>query len=894
MLRPPFNFKLPFACLSLVFFSSCLPIANKGPIGPHGNGEGIAGRSRTILDYDNARTRCDFTRLKAREYEVTCSAVVKTAQGTELKPTEVLEGVELSWQPPQKLQGPELTLSCQNETLKQNCRVLLESDEETLIEFKLKIEKLSQNISREAKDQVRLPYSVQTFGLVPQTSSYAARSAQTVEPAQRSHSSGSARIRRRIQSKMESDPELLPPIPLGIQVPTIPPELAYLGYPLSSCSVGEKTYFSVGNRVSATFSGGNLIYISDNSGLRLFAGTYSNQPAYPPPAHRVSVYFSKGVHLVCAQNGIYTIERESGRVLFLADSGEVTFIAGKRDESPTSPSNPGPLYCPMSSALKSNGNLVIPSSCNYLIREATPSGQISTLTSVPGASGQRPTAVAIAPDGTIYLALGESNGGSGNPRIDKILPNTSALSPHISASELSSFVRSQENDKTFNDYLMTVDGSGNLLFAGYGGSRIYRKAPLGPIEVWAGALWSPPSSAACQRDFPPSEGATEAQFAFISSLSLRSDGELDIVDRLHCQIRRIKNDRSVFSVVRMKTSFSDEGVFNKPLDKAVFPRIVSMAMTADGSIYFTEPYSFNIHKISADGKTLSHIPIPNATGTLGSQDSWKKHVALAAGASNDLYVLTRTTPHLRKLSARGEWTSVGNLSDALNSDYTDLSIGQDQNPYLTFRLTFGTGSSQSQILKWNFTSNTAESLFEISTNQIDFLPMAATATKEGIVYYSGSAQSAIFTPQSASTAIRVAGQLNTRGFTGDGAEALQAKLSSPLTLTTDRSGNIYFADSENGRIRKLTRQASGTFIISTLIGGDSAIDCSGNIHQESAAENAESNIQQALARLCYYKITDLSIQNSCHEPNGDIKIAFVQRYTDNASIVRVTRPCSTP
>jgi uncharacterized protein (TIGR03437 family) len=57
------------------------------------------------------------------------------------------------------------------------------------------------------------------------------------------------------------------------------------------------------------------------------------------------------------------------------------------------------------------------------------------------------------------------------------------------------------------------------------------------------------------------------------------------------------------------------------------------------------------------------------------------------------------------------------------------------------------------------------------------------------------------------------------GFFGDGGLAINAQLAYPAGLTVDRSGNLYVADSQNQRIRKIVPGA----IISSVLGGSTTI-----------------------------------------------------------------------
>jgi streptogramin lyase len=63
---------------------------------------------------------------------------------------------------------------------------------------------------------------------------------------------------------------------------------------------------------------------------------------------------------------------------------------------------------------------------------------------------------------------------------------------------------------------------------------------------------------------------------------------------------------------------------------------------------------------------------------------------------------------------------------------------------------------------------------------------------------------------------------NSGGFAGDGGPASQAALNTPAQVAIDSAGNVFIADTNNNRIRRIDAQ---TTIISTVAGNGSATDC---------------------------------------------------------------------
>ena len=70
-----------------------------------------------------------------------------------------------------------------------------------------------------------------------------------------------------------------------------------------------------------------------------------------------------------------------------------------------------------------------------------------------------------------------------------------------------------------------------------------------------------------------------------------------------------------------------------------------------------------------------------------------------------------------------------------------------------------------------------------------------------------------------------------RGYSGDGGPATRAKLNRPLGVVFDSAGNMYIADENNSRVRKVDTDG-----IITTVGGTGELGCSGNGGPATAAQ----------------------------------------------------------
>ena len=101
-------------------------------------------------------------------------------------------------------------------------------------------------------------------------------------------------------------------------------------------------------------------------------------------------------------------------------------------------------------------------------------------------------------------------------------------------------------------------------------------------------------------------------------------------------------------------------------------------------------------------------------------------------------------------------------------------------------------------------------------------PYGVAVDSAGNLYITDSENNRIRRVSAAGIITTVAGN-GTRGFSGDGGPATSAQIYAPWGVAVDKTGNVYIADYQNGRVRKVDTNG----IITTVAGNGSAVCCSG-------------------------------------------------------------------
>jgi len=832
-----------FSLLLLAFSASC-SVTKDGAKGPLGTGEGITGRAALTLN--NGRVRCDFTPKQPLQYEVTCVAVTVTASGSEVRATEVSEGISLLWQTPAQKDGPDAeSLACRvsDSTLFQSCTISLSRDESALWQFSLKIVSSVTNEQAVVADEVRLPYSVRTFGQVPLLMSYQARTEQAETSSAFNH--GASRVVRHTVEGPASGTTAL-----GVQAPLIPEESRYVGLIDASCSNKDRTYF-----IASTYNtgAGKQILVTTPEGTRLFAGApYASGSS----DHRLRIKFTNLRSIACTDGGLYAIDAWSDQavpvIYFLADDGGVKNV--------TPEDGAIRAYTANSAAVGPDGSFYFSDHGSRIIWKRTPEG----IWSKSRVQNEIPLALAVGSGGDIYYST-----GLGIHRLDTIAATSTSL---------------VMSNPTFFIAAFTVDGAGNIYFVG--GHQVFKRDPAGVIAAWAGSPVAEPirlnDCKPAVKDVP----RLETTFRSIRSLRARADGQVDISDAYNCQVKRLSGEGKISTVAMVKGGTGKQSVLN-PIENAVFSNIRGLVMLKDGTIFFTTSESFQLHKISPDGKTFSHLTLVG----LNLETESSGALFVAADASERVVVLHEMTGRFYRC-AQTSCSFIGQMPSWSGWVTGQMRFGPDGALYLSRRVL----NVADEILKVTLpelSGAVTVSLIASFVHPDITYPGGVVPMVDGsLVYTSGGMDRRVRKIQPNGQDVVVAGN-GAYGSGGDGGPALGAAFVLPLDVATDGRGNLFVADAKANRIRMLTPNSESSYQISTLFGGESATDCSGSMNYSTEQSAGEGQIKQALSRLCYSSISRIVVQNSCGEPNGDIKYAFTNGFDSAESIVRVIEPCPT-
>lgn len=355
---------------------------------------------------------------------------------------------------------------------------------------------------------------------------------------------------------------------------------------------------------------------------------------------------------------VYATDAGTGQVLRVSPGGQPQVLAGVRGPDYTNPAPPvadGPAATarfrgPTGLALAPDGTLYVADGGNHRIRRIGPDGQVSTVagrgeaTLVNGrgtaARFKMPMAIAVAADGTAYVA------DSDNHCVRKITPAGQVTT--LAGTGQPGFANGAGNVARFRYPMgVAVDRRGVVYVTDLSCHCVRRIAPDGRVSTLAGTA----------RPGYANGPGPAARFRRPTGLAVAPDGTVYVADTENGRVRRIRSDGQVSTVAGLRfLTVQLDG--SSSIDE---PSVLALA--ADGTLYVgvVRETGHELYAVSPAGR--SRFVAGGAPGKWpqdgqGEEASFGVINGLAVDGRGRVYVTESNMQQIRRVTPTGKVTTV--------------------------------------------------------------------------------------------------------------------------------------------------------------------------------------------------------------------------------------------
>lgn len=462
-----------------------------------------------------------------------------------------------------------------------------------------------------------------------------------------------------------------------------------------------------------------------------------------------------------ADGTLYVADSGNNTIRKISPSGEVTTLAGSVNAAGSADGTGAEarFNFPNSIALDPSGNLVVADVNNHILRRVTPAGVVTTIAGQAGSSGRvdgsgssarfyQPTDIAVASDGTIYVA------DYWNQLIRKVSPS-GTVSTVAGSGGLTGYYNGSgyilNPTLLRNPTAAVVDGAGNVYVSDTLNHSIRKVSPNGTTTLFAGDGINSGTA---------NGNGTAARFNSPSGLALDAAGNLYVADAGNHTVRKVSPSGEVTTFAGVAGS---SGHADGSGDTVRFDYPSGVAVDGAGNVYVADYANHVIRVITPVGNVSTLAGKVGESGTADGQGTaarfnFPRDIAL--DGSGLLYVADTGNSNIRRVTTGGLVSTLAGGSGAVGA-------------------ADGTGSS---------------ARFEN--------PVGIAADAAGNVYVADSGNSTVrkITPGgSVSTIGGSPGQIGNIDGVGTA-----ARFNHPTGVALDAAGNLYIVDNRNHTVRKGT------------------------------------------------------------------------------------------
>lgn len=555
----------------------------------------------------------------------------------------------------------------------------------------------------------------------------------------------------------------------------------------------------------AVDSAGNL-FIADNGNSRIrkvsSGGVITTVAVVPTGVARVAAD-ATGNLFVSSGHAVVKIDA-TGKVSPFAGNGMAGFSGD------AGPATSAMLYGPQGLRVDASGNVFIADQLNNRIRKVAPSGTITTFAGngqggYAGDGAQASSAMLFQPEdvaldskGNVFIS------DSLNGRLRKV-DSTGVIS--LVAGGGGSLQDGSSSEARLAPNGIELDGSGNIVVAEFNYRRVRKVAPQQSVTTVAGVL--PVTGAG------DNVKATSVSLLDPIGVAVDAAGNVFIADYLDHRVRKVTPDGTI-------NTATGDGIAgysgdNGPAGSARITQPLEVSFDPSGNLFVSAGV---VRKISTSG-TISTVAGNGQFGFAGdggkaTAATFLSPTGVAADSSGNIFIGDRGNNRIRRVDPSG------NIS----------TIAGDGTP--TFKGDGGPALSAGIFQPWQIAADTRGNLFiadwqNSRVRKIDAGRTISTVAGGGTASGDGGpATGALIGGDLYGVAVDASGNLyitsnarirkvdavtgnistiagtGTAGYSGDGGLATNAAVNGPQAIAVDSAGNIYFADQNNQRVRKLS------------------------------------------------------------------------------------------
>ncbi|WP_247233359.1 MopE-related protein, partial [Telluribacter sp. SYSU D00476] len=380
---------------------------------------------------------------------------------------------------------------------------------------------------------------------------------------------------------------------------------------------------------------------------------------------------------------------------------------------------------------------------------------------------------------------------------------------------------------------VAVDAAGNLYIVDRGNHRIRRvSASDGTISTVAG------------NGTPRYSGdgglATSASLWSPSGVAVDAAGNLYIADQTNHRIRRVSASDGTISTVAGNGTARYSGDGGLATSASLWSPI-GVAVDAAGNLYIADLNNYRIRRVSASDGTISTVA-GNGTvgyggdGGLATSASFRDLSGVAVDAIGNIYIADILNHRIRRVSASDGTISTvaGTGTQGYSGDgglATSASLWSPRNVAVDAAGNLYIADQSNQRIRRVSASDGTISTVAgngtasyggdggLATSASLYYPSDVAVDAIGNIYIADQSNQRIRRVSASDGTISTVAGNGTYGYSGDGGPATSASLATPRYIAVDAAGNLYIADLNNYRIRRVSA-SDGT--ISTVAGNGTA------------------------------------------------------------------------